>query len=470
MEDNRIEVIDSNNIIDVPETNLKKKVNGLKIILIVFGILLFILLIGYILLLVLFNFDIKVKDIILDNGSNYQVELIPNIKNNFDINNYVFEIKNPNVATIDKYGNIKSNNIGTTDLIIKYKYSLLSKKIKIEVRDIDINNISYNDNIIIKTNESIRLKPIINNNENIISNLAYESENNNIAKVDTYGNITSINPGTTSINIIGKNNITKKVNVKVESTIKPISKISLTESNISLKKGEKVKLIPVIEPIDATDTNITWTSNSGNAIVDNTGTVLANQFGVAIITAETSNGLKATCTIMVLNTSIQITNISLNKNNIELKVGELFQLKPTIVPDTATIRDITWTSSNENVVTVNNGKVLGKKKGNATITVKTSSNKTDTCNIVIKEKEIMAKSIDLSIDRTILKVGDSLVLRPTILPDNTVNKNIIWKSSDENIISIENGIITAKKEGIGVITAKTSNGKVANSIIYIKNN
>lgn len=82
----------------------------------------------------------------------------------------------------------------------------------------------------------------------------------------------------------------------------------------------------------------------------------------------------------------------------------------------------------------------------------------------------MAKSIDLSVDRTVLKVGDSLVLRPTILPDDTVNKNIIWKSSDENILSIENGIITAKKEGIGVITAKTSNGKVANSIIYIKNN
>ena len=470
MEDNRVEVIDSNNTIDIPETNLKKKVNGLKIMLIVFGILLFILLIGYILLLVLFNFDIKVKDIILDNGSGYQVELIPNIKNNFDIDNYVFEIKDINIATVDKYGYIMSKNIGATELSVKYKYSLFSKKIKIKIENVSINDINLGEDLVIKTNESIRLKPVINNNDKINSSLTFESENNNIAKVDTYGNITSINPGTTSINIIGKNNITKKVNVKVESTIKPINKISLTESNISLKKGEKIKLIPVIEPIDATDTNITWTSNSGNAIVDSTGTVLANQFGVAIITAETNNGLKATCTIMVLNTNIQITNISLNKNNIEMKVGELFQLKPTIVPDTATIRDITWTSSNENVVTVNNGKVLGKKKGNATITVKTSSNKTDTCNIVIKEKEIMAKSIDLSIDRTVLKVGDSLVLRPTILPDNTVNKNIIWKSSDENILSVENGIITAKKEGIGVITAKTSNGKVANSIIYIKNN
>lgn len=193
-----------------------------------------------------------------------------------------------------------SKNIGTTELSVKYKYSLFSKKIKIKIENVSINDINLGEDLVIKTNESIRLKPVINNNENIISNLVYESENNNIAKVDTYGNITSINPGTTSINIIGKNNITKKVNVKVESTIKPINKISLTESNISLKKGEKVKLIPVIEPIDATDTNITWTS------------------------------------------------------------------------------------SNENVVTVNNGKVLGKKKGNATITVKTSSNKTDTCNIVIK--------------------------------------------------------------------------------------
>ena len=462
-----IEVIDLENENNNTENHLKKKKNPLKIIIIILSSILILFLISYVLLLVKFNFNIKYDEVILENGSTYQLELDSMFKDNFNNKNYLFEIKDSNVATVNEEGFITSKSNGTTEIKIKYKYSLFSKTIKLSVQDINISNIKLED-ISIKTDESIRLNPIINNKENLKVNLIYESENTDIAKVDSFGNVTSVSPGETKIRIKGKNNITKEINVTVESTSIEVSNISLTETSIPLRKANKVKLIPIIEPIDATDTKLKWTSDTGNAVVDDTGTVLANQFGVSNITVETSNGKKATCTIMVLNTNIQVTNITLNENKKEMKVGETFQLIPTITPDTTTIRDITWSSSNEKVASVNNGKVLAKKKGNATITASSTNNKTDSCTISIKDKEIMAEKISLSIDNTILKVGDSLILRPTISPDNTVNKKVKWSSSDNSIASVKNGVVTAKKEGTVVITSKTANGKTSHSIIIVK--
>ena len=465
--DDNIEVIDSNNVIETPETSLKKKKNPLKIIIIILSSILILFLISYILLLVRYNFNLKQTNIILDKDSFYQIELDPIIKDKFDNKNYLFEIKDSDIAIVDKEGLITPKSNGETEIKIKYKYSLFSKTLKLTVQDINIANINLDD-ITLKTDESRRLKPVINNKNNIIANLTYESENKDILTVDSYGNITSISPGETKVIVKGNSDVEKQINVKVESTIKEIKSISLTENSISLKKGNKVRLIPIIDPIDATDTTLKWTSDSGSAVVDETGMVIANQFGVSHITAETNNGKTATCTVMVLNTNLQVTNITLNENKVDMKVGELHQLIPTIVPDTTTVRDITWSSSNEKVATVNNGKVLGKKKGNATITARTINGKTDICVISIKEKEVMAEKIKLSIDKTILKVGDSLILRPTVSPDNTVNKKVDWSSSDKSIASIKNGIVTAKKEGTVVITAKTVNGKKYDTVLIIK--
>ena len=91
--DDNIEVIDSNNVIETPETSLKKKKNPLKIIIIILSSILILFLISYILLLVRYNFNLKQTNIILDKDSFYQIELDPIIKDKFDNKNYLFEIR-----------------------------------------------------------------------------------------------------------------------------------------------------------------------------------------------------------------------------------------------------------------------------------------------------------------------------------------------------------------------------------------
>ena len=78
-----------------------------------------------------------------------------------------------------------------------------------------------------------------------------------------------------------------------------------------------------------------------------------------------------------------VSQVKLNKTNTTLEVGEEEQLTATITPSTATNKKITWTSSNEGIVTVTNGKIKGISEGTATITASSNNGKTSTCNVEV---------------------------------------------------------------------------------------
>ena len=82
---------------------------------------------------------------------------------------------------------------------------------------------------------------------------------------------------------------------------------------------------------------------------------------------------------------------------------------------------------------------------------------------------INAESIKINENIEELNIGESKQLTANILPSNTTDKKVIWKSSDESIVTItETGKITAKRTGIAKITASTSNGKMDSIQIYVK--
>lgn len=90
---------------------------------------------------------------------------------------------------------------------------------------------------------------------------------------------------------------------------------------------------------------------------------------------------------IVTGETIPVNSISLEQSNLELTVGSSTMLKATILPDNATNKSVSWSSSNPSVATVSStGEVKGIAKGNAIITVKTEDGgKTATCNVTVKE-------------------------------------------------------------------------------------
>ncbi|MBR0426906.1 MAG: Ig-like domain-containing protein [Clostridia bacterium] len=248
-----------------------------------------------------------------------------------------------------------------------------------------------------------------------------------------------------------------------------VTGISLDKTSITMDVGKVNKLVATINPANATNKVVTWSSSDTKvATVDALGNIEGKNEGITIITAKSSNGKMATCKVEVKSSIIAVTGILLDKTALSLTKGDTANLVATINPTNATNTNITWSSSNDNIVSVSNGNITAKNEGTATITATSSNGKTATCKIEVKNSEVSVTSISLNNTTLSLTKGDTATLVATINPTNATNKNITWSSSNDNIVSVSNGNITAKNEGTATITATSSNGKTATCSISVK--
>ena len=158
-----------------------------------------------------------------------------------------------------------------------------------------------------------------------------------------------------------------------------MTSITLNKTSASLKAGETVTLTATVNPSDATDKTVTWTTSDATVATVNNGVVTAKKVGAATITAKAGDKT-ATCTITVVATPV--TSVTLNKTSAQLKAGESVTLTATVNPSDATDKTITWSTTDATVATVSNGVVTAKKVGTATITAK-AGDKTATCAITV---------------------------------------------------------------------------------------
>lgn len=236
--------------------------------------------------------------------------------------------------------------------------------------------------------ESISLTAKIAPSNATNKNISWKSDNVGAATVDQNGNVTAIKAGKATISVIseeGGKSATCVVTVKAKVII--VSSVTLSKTSVSLKVGETITLEAKVNPDDATDKMVSWTTSDATVATVDNGVVTAKKVGTATITAKAGDKT-ATCTITV--EPFYVTSISLDQTNITLNIGESRTLKATITPENATDKMVIWTSSNSSVATVdNNGKVSAVKAGNTTITATTQDGgKTATCSAKVNSDGI----------------------------------------------------------------------------------
>jgi len=93
----------------------------------------------------------------------------------------------------------------------------------------------------------------------------------------------------------------------------------------------------------------------------------------------------ATCAVTVTAATVAVTGVTLNKTTLALTAGGTETLTATLAPETVTNKNVTWSSSDVNIATVDNaGKVTAVAAGTATITVTTvDGSKTATCAVTV---------------------------------------------------------------------------------------
>lgn len=162
---------------------------------------------------------------------------------------------------------------------------------------------------------------------------------------------------------------------------------------------------------------------------------------------------------------VTIKRVALDYTRLSLKVGEEFKLNAIIVPAEAKYESISWSSSDEQVATVDqSGKVVAVKEGNATITV-TVDDKTAECQVTVDY--IHVTSVSISQPEASLYIGDTVSLSATVNPNDATYPDLSWSSSNPEVATVsEQGLVTAISEGTAVITA-SADGCSANCSVKV---
>lgn len=215
---------------------------------------------------------------------------------------------------------------------------------------------------------------------NSTSDLVWTSSNPNVAIVNTNGEVTAIAGGETVITVeTSDKKISDKCQIKV---VIPVESIMLSTNNLEIEKGESFVLMASILPSNASDKNIKWISTNPNIVyVDKNGKITAIDYGETSVVVQTEDGDKMDiCKIKVIK---HVSSISLNKTELNMKIGERYKLSAIIEPSDATNKNILWNSSDTSVASIDNmGVVTAQKYGIAIIMAKSEdSSQTAICVI-----------------------------------------------------------------------------------------
>jgi len=302
-------------------------------------------------------------------------------------------------------------------------------------------------------------------------NVTWSSSNTAVARVSADGLITGISAGRaiiTAVAVDGGERASCSVNVSANSVA--VTAVYLSVESINLFLNDIQMLSARVEPDDATNQNVTWSSSDPSVAMVAGGLVMGVASGTAIITVTTEDGGKtAACAVTV--SDIAVSGVSLNKTSAGLLVGGTETFYATIAPSNATNKNLTWSSGNPAVATVStSGLVTAVAEGTAAITVTTEdSGKTATCTVTVSN--VAVSGVTLNKTSASLFVGGTETLTAAIAPDDAANKSVTWSSGNTDVATVStSGLVTGVSAGTVNITVTTADGgKIASCAVTVSN-
>lgn len=189
---------------------------------------------------------------------------------------------------------------------------------------------------------------------------------------------------------------------------------------------------------------------------------------VLTITSQADETATVQYRVMVIQ---QVNRLSLTASAKSVAVGESISLTPAYQPDNATLKQVKWTSGDERIATVDeNGNVTGVKRGNVRIVATAADGSNVRSNISVQVTQ-PAGEITLDKQEVTVDVGRNTMIRATVLPKDTNDKNVIWSTSNQEIATVNTqGRVTGVSLGeCEIICTSKSNGKVeARATVHVQ--
>ena len=257
--------------------------------------------------------------------------------------------------------------------------------------DIKVSSIKLNTkNHTMYSNQYVQLKATVLPNNAYNKSVTWKSNNTKVVTVDRNGKIkATTNKGTTYVNAIAKDG--RKIRTRILVVVgKKVKKITLNKSSVTLNRGAKnrtFQLKKAIKNKNATYKGVSWYSSNKNvATVDGKGKVTLKYRGKVTIIVKAKDGSNkyAKCRITVKQL---VTKLSYNGKKQAKKVvkGKTIKFGVSVAPSNANNKNLTYTSSNKKIATVDNkGKIKGIKAGTVTITAKAKDKSKKKVSIKVK--------------------------------------------------------------------------------------
>ena len=460
------------------------------------------------------DISISDKSLSLIVGDTYGISVIVN-SGDVDYQYVEWKSSNSKVATVNEDGFVKAVGAGSTTITAT---TINNKVVKCEVtvfeKEIEIKNIAFKDsNISLEVGDSKKLDIIIDPLDAVITSIVYDSNNKNVVAVDSNGKLLAIGPGKTDV-LAKINNervirctvtVTKKdyqvtptltyhptttpsvrptttpsVSPTTTPSVSPTTTPSVSPTSTPSKIDDQITLKPKTAYYTGSKIEITATSKSGLPVLVIYHSDSSCKNPVNPIKAGTYYAIGRTSGNSTYNSSSTSCTkvLTINKYNDEIKINfKSVNYTGKKVFTTATSKSglpvkLTYYSdsscrlvSNDTSFLVNPGiyYAIGKTDGNDAYNSLTTS-----CTKAVEIKGSYATGISLNKKSLALKVGSTYSLVATVSPSDAIDKTVTWKSSNANIVTVNNsGIITGKSRGNAVITASTSNGKTTSVSVAV---
>lgn len=347
----------------------------------------------------------------------------------------------PKVATV-KNGKVKGVKPGSATITAKLSSKIYTKckvTVSVKLKSIKLNKKKLTLTIGQKKKLTYKLSP-----KGAKSDVSWSSGKKGVASVDQKGNITAKKAGTATITVKAANG--KKASCKVTVKAPKPKSIKLNKTEATLEKGKMFSLECSVTPSYA-EKKITWSTDRRTvADVSPSGKVTAKGSGTAVITAQTSNGKKATCRIIVKELP---SSVKLSKESLQMEKGDIVKLSYTLSPAGA-IDKVSWSSSDSSIVSVDRtGKITANNPGTATITVKCPNGPSASCKVTVVGH---LTSLSMKEGRYIMERGESQVIGYNATPEYYI-EFLKWTSSNPEVATVDqNGTVKAKTAGTTTIT------------------
>ena len=355
-----------------------------------------------------------------------------------------WESSNPSIVEVDSEGKVYGKEVGDAYVIARIPYNNMQVKALIHVLSEDI----ITESIILSTNEITLLEgnsydiryqayPLNSN----INNVYFTSSNLDIIEVDNTGHIKAKKEGIAYVNVYTLNGDSKTIKVNVLNKLDN-KKITISTDKVYLNVGSKIK-------IKTSNNNVYWESLNPNIVKVDNGLIEALNTGNTKVLVKLSDENLKVIDVNVLTDRINLEKLEIKEKELELYIGDTFEITTKLTPINATNINLEYISDNISIASINNGIIKANGVGETKITVKNANSEildTLVVNVIENPNRVELEELLFDEDEIIMNIGDSMELYYRMEPINA-KPLLNFTSSDNEIVSVDNGVVRALKEG-----------------------